>query len=199
MAMDDKLTGNSYKSKIKEPEKKVVDKVVSGKVKRRKGSKLSSFLISEDAGQVKSYILLDVLIPSLKKAIYDIITSGIEIILYGESGKNRSKTNATKVSYASYYDGSSRSQSYSYDPFKHSYSYDDIIIDQRGDAEEVLYKMDELISMYGVASIADFYDLVGITGNFTDNKYGWRDLRSAQVVRVRDGYCIKFPKVEPIN
>ena len=42
-------------------------------------------------------------------------------------------------------------------------------------------------------------DLVGVTGNYTDNKYGWTNIRNAEVVRVRDGYRIKLPRALPID
>ena len=54
--------------------------------------------------------------------------------------------------------------------------------------------MDELIDQYGVVSVGDLYDLVGVTGAYTDNNYGWTDLRTASVVRTRDGYMIKLPR-----
>ena len=67
------------------------------------------------------------------------------------------------------------------------------------EAEDVLERMDELIATYQVVSVADFYDLVGVSGNYTDNKYGWTDIRNASVIRVRDGYMIKLPKALPLN
>ena len=79
------------------------------------------------------------------------------------------------------------------------FDYDDITFATRGDAESVLMRMDELIDVYGSACVADFYDLAGVTGNYTDNKYGWIDLQSATVIRMRDGYIIKFPKVMPLK
>ena len=79
------------------------------------------------------------------------------------------------------------------------YDYDDIILESRGEAEDVLERMDELIATYQVVSVADFYDLVGVSGNYTDNKYGWTDIRNASVIRVRDGYMIKLPKALPLN
>ena len=79
------------------------------------------------------------------------------------------------------------------------YNYDDIILETRGEAEEVLERMEELIETYGIVSVADLYDLVGITGNYTDNKYGWTNIRNAEPVRVRDGYMLKLPKALPIN
>ena len=79
------------------------------------------------------------------------------------------------------------------------YDYDDIILETRGEAEDVLERMEELIDMYQLVSVADFYDLVGVSGNYTDNKYGWTNVRNASVVRVRDGYMIKLPKALPLN
>ena len=74
-----------------------------------------------------------------------------------------------------------------------------IILESRGEAEDVLERMDELIATSQVVSFADFYDLVGVSGNYTDNKYGWTDIRNASVIRVRDGYMIKLPKALPLN
>ena len=74
-----------------------------------------------------------------------------------------------------------------------------LLLESRGEAEDVLERMDELIATYQVVSVADFYDLVGVSGNYTDNKYGWTDIRNASVIRVRDGYMIKLPKALPLN
>ena len=196
---------NSHKSKENQkgsvPEKKV-EKVIAGTVKSKKKSEIRKFtdvFISEDVNNVKSYILLEVLVPAIKKAISDIVTNGIDMILYGETGKTKSNSIASKVSYRSYYDGRNGRRDYSAIRTKISYNYDDIILDNRGEAEEVLSRMDELISTYGLVSVADLYDLVGVTGNYTDNKYGWTDIRSASVIRVRDGYMLKLPKALPLD
>ena len=183
------------------PEKKV-EKVIAGTVKSKKKSEIRKFtdvFISEDINNVKSYILLDVLIPAIKKAISDIVTNGIDMILYGETGKTKSNSIASKVSYRSYYDGRNGRRDYSAIRTKISYNYDDIIFDNRGEAEDVLSRMDELISTYGLVSVADLYDLVGVTGNYTDNKYGWTNIRNASVIRVRDGYMLKLPKALPLD
>ena len=80
-----------------------------------------------------------------------------------------------------------------------SYSYDDIILSTRGEAEDVLTRMDELMDKYGLVRVADLYDLVGITGNYTDNKYGWTNIRNAKITRLRDGYMIEMPRAVPID
>lgn len=193
---------NSHASKEKEKngEEKKVKKIISGNARAKKKSEFSKFadvFVSEDAGNVKSYILMDVLVPAVKKAISDIVTSGIDMLLYGETGVHKRSGTSSKVSYRSYYDRSNRSSSSS--RTRNGYSYDDIILDNRGEAEEVLSRMDEIVAAYGTVSVADLYDLVGITGAYTDNKYGWTDIRSASVVRVRDGYMIKLPRALPLN
>ena len=60
-------------------------------------------------------------------------------------------------------------------------------------------RMDELIDVYGIVSVGDYYDLVGIQGDYTSENYGWTNIRNAQVVRVREGYMIKLPIALPIN
>lgn len=194
---------NSHKSKEVLSSEKKVEKIVSGTVKSKKKGEIHKFadiFISEDAGNVKSYIFMDVLIPAVKKAISDIVTNGIDMILYGESGRTKKNSGASKISYRSYYDRENEGKrDRGYSTGKMTYDYDDIILDNRGEAEEVLLKMDELIDNYGLISVADFYDLVGVTGDYTANKYGWTDIRSAKVLHVRDGYMIKLPRALPLN
>lgn len=76
-----------------------------------------------------------------------------------------------------------------------AYSYNDLIFNMRGDAELVLAKMWELLGTYRAVSIADMFDLAGVSSpnGYTDNKYGWTDLHDARVVRVNSGYIIDLP------
>lgn len=207
--MDDiDYKSNSNKSKIKDNDildannEHKIQKVTTGRVitKKKNGfQKFADEFISEDAKNIKTYVFGEVLIPAIKKALSDIIIDGINILLYGDARTGRSRSTADKVSYRSYYD---RDSSYRRDESRsmyNSYSYDDIILDSRGEAEDVLSRMDELIESYGLVRVADLYDLVGITGNYTDNKYGWTNIRNAQIVRVRDGYMIKMPRAIPID
>lgn len=201
---------NSYRSKELQkndnvkPEDRKIEKVVTGVVKTKKKSKFSQAMdnfISEDAKNVKSYVFGEVLIPAIKKAISDIVTDGIDIILYGEARGRNKRSTADRVSYRSYYDdrGGRNRMNERQAIMAGSYSYDDIILSTRGEAEDVLSRMDELIETYGLVRVADLYDLVGITGNYTDNKYGWMNIRNAEIIRVRDGYMIKMPRAVPID
>ena len=197
---------NSNKSKLEKEnsiEDHKVEKVVTGKVITKKKSGFQKFtdeFISEDAKNIKSYVFGEVLIPAIKKAISDIVTDGIDMILYGSSGGGSRRSTADKVSYRNYYDRKEPRPIDRYSSgYGSSYSYDDIILNSRGEAEDVLSRMDELMETYGLVRVADLYDLVGISGSYTDNKYGWTNIRNAQIVHVRDGYMIKMPRAIPID
>lgn len=199
--MDVKPNSNRFESEKKETaiEKKKVEKVASGKIRRKsEAKKITDIFISEDAHNVKNYILLDVLVPAVKKALSDVVKNGIDMILYGSTASNRDTSRASKISYRSYYDNPETHRT-SGSRIKNSCDYDDIVFESRGEAEEVLEKMDELIETYGAASILDFYEFAGITTDYTYNKYGWTDVHTAKVVRVSgDGYMIRLPKAMPL-
>lgn len=196
---------NSHRSKEEKnlPAEKKVNKIVTGKVTTKKNPtrKLKDTFISDEIHNVKDYIFLDVLIPAAKKAISDIVTNGIDMILYGETGHTKKKSGASTVSYRNYYDRRDDRDRYSSSSRSRvGYDFDDIVLESRAEAEEVIQRMDELIDTYGIVSVADMYDLVGLTCNYTDNKYGWTNIRNAEAVRLRDGgWVIKMPKALPIE
>lgn len=183
------------------PIERKMEKVVNGEAKTRKKSevkKFASIFIPEDTENVKSYILMDVIIPGIKNAIADVVS----IMLFGEIGRlgrsNRDK--GSKISYQKYY-RDDRDDRHDYSrPRASGFEYDDILFETRGDADLVLDQLDSAISTYGIVSVADLYDLAGITcHNYTANKYGWTDMRNAKVVRVRDGYILQLPRTVQIN
>lgn len=204
--MDDYTpNSNRFKEQQKEnatlPEKKI-QQITTGKVRVKKKSEMSKFkdvFISEDVSNVKSYIFMDVLVPAVKKAISDIVRDGIDMILYGDTKRSNRSSNASYVSYRDYSNRDRRDDCRNGGRNRSGYSYDDVILETRGEAEDVLTRMDELIETYGVVSVADMYDLVGKTCNYTDNKYGWKNIRTAEPIRVRDGYMLKLPKAGPID
>lgn len=197
---------NSFRAKEgKEPEReKRVEPVISGKVRTAKKtglSKVASIFLPKDINDVKTYVLMDVLVPMIKRGIIE----GITMLLSGSSGKG-GKGPADRVSYMRpYYDYNHQNeQGARVRQAQTGYMYDDIVFDSRGDAEEVLARMYEMIdSEYGNVSVADMYSLAGAstTGNYTANKYGWTDLSTARTVRTAngDGYILKLPRAIPLG
>ena len=202
-----KSNSHRSKEKIKESdsERKKLEKVVQGTAKVKKKSKTSKFaemFLAEDISNVKSYIVSDVLIPAAKKLFVDTIRDAVDMLVYG--GTNRVKRSggfrADYISYNRFSDRRDDRRSISDSRTRSGYSYDDIILESRGEAEEVLDRMDELIETYGMVSVMDLYDLVGVSGNYTDNKYGWINIKNAEPVRTMGGgYMLKLPKAIPLN
>lgn len=182
------------------PEKKV-EKVVTGTAKTRKKSEVKKFagtFLPEDVTSVKSYILMDVVIPGIKNAIADVVS----IMLFGEAGRIGGRKGGSKVQYQRFYDDRRDDRrEYSRPRTVGGFDLDDIIFESRGDADLVLDQLESVIANYGIASVADLYDLAGITPprGYTTNKYGWTDIRNAKVVRTRDGYILQLPRTVQIN
>lgn len=173
----------------KPKDEKALEKVVTGDVKvkkRSKGRKFIDLFINEDGADIKEYLLLEVFVPAVKDTILDLMN----MIFYGRT--RGSKKGSTYVSYNSYSDRNRRPTGR---VSRSSYTFDDITVESRGEAEKVLDVLNEMIDRYGEATVADFYDLVGVTGNgYTDRSYGWRDLRQASIQRTRDGYLFLLPR-----
>lgn len=199
--MDYKPNSNRFKEQQKEEslERKKPEKVVSSKVKVKKKSglqKMAGAMFAEDKEKVKSYILMDVLLPTIADGVTDILKKSIDAI-FGRKSTGRD-SRASKVSYRSYYDNPDRGNTTS-NRAKGVYDYDDIIFSSRAEAEEVLERMDELIELYGNVSVQEFYGFAGVSSEYTSNKYGWTDIHTAKVVRISgDGYMIKLPRATPL-
>lgn len=182
---------------------KNVTKVVNGTVKTKKKSgikKLADIFIAEDITTVVSYLLNDVLIPSAKKTLTEMIKNGSDMLINGETRSERNRSNGSRESYRSYYERNNEPRKTDNSHRRSALDYDDIVLETKVDAEDVLSQLDDLIANYNVVSVADLYQSVGIRNYpYTANDYGWTDLRNAYSMRVRDGYLLKLPKALPLN
>lgn len=198
---------NSHKAKSEEKAlvEKKVEKVISGtaKVRKKNGArKVADAFISEDAANVKSYIFNDVVVPTVKDLISDVIKSAVDTILFGGSSSRRNGNRRRNDGYVSYNRFSDRRDDRrdSRASVTSRYSLDDIILDSKGDAEYVLEQMDAILDTYGMVTVADLYDLVDISRDYTDQNYGWTSLGGARVTRVRDGgYMLELPRVTSLK
>lgn len=198
--MMEQYKSNSHKSKDAEAakaEEKKVEKVVTGGVRKKKPSALGSFFNSKDISEIKEYLIEDILKPTAKNLIYDLVCNGANMLL-GEPVRSKSKSPGSKVSYRSYGEHYNERKDYNKPRSQQAYSYTDLIFDNRADAEEVLYRMEEILDNFQAVSVSDLFDMAGVTGSYTDNKFGWTNLDDAYVERVRDGYIINLPKASTI-
>lgn len=201
---DYKPNSHRFKEQQKqEQEEKKVTKVIDGNARLRKkngASKLADILVAEDINTVKDSLFSDILVPALKKVISDVVTNGIDMILYGSTGASRPKGPGSTISYSKYYAQPKAQTARSHPVSLATYNYDEVEIQTRAKAETVLMQMDEIVDTYGFVKVADLYELAGVSGNYTGYNYGWDNIRSASVVRLPNGwYTIKLPRAKPID
>lgn len=204
---------NSQKSK-EEPKKastkdKKIEKVVIGEVERRKptlGKRFMQTFGGGDARGVGSYIMWDVLLPAAKDTIADAVSQGVERMIFGESRSSSRRGGHRPGGPNGYTSYNRMSDNRRDDPrptlsrqARSKFDFDEIVLNTRVEAEEVVDKLFEIVSSYGAVTVADLYELVGITGSFTDNKYGWVELRGSGVERVRNGYLLNLPRPSQLD
>lgn len=209
---------NSNKSKAnpEEDTRTKREKIVTREVREKRkglGHKVAETFAGDDMRSVGSYLLFDVIIPAAKTMISDAASQGVERMLFGDSrprrGNSYGGSNRGGQSYTSYSSvartspagraGSSDGPREISRTGRALHDFREIVIPDRGDAQQVLRELESLIDNYNMASVADFYDFVGVTGDFQDQKFGWMDLASARIVRVRDGFILDLPRPESLD
>lgn len=185
--------------------KPAVERVVKTPARIDKGSlgkqALQAFF-AEDIREVGNYLLWDIALPSIKNAVSDVFTSGIDRLLFGgDGGPQRSRGNKSYTSY------SNRTYGRRETPTERTYTQrdrrehnlDSIIFATRSEAEDVLNHLISICDQYDVATVGDLYGMAGISQSYTDENWGWRDLRSGRAVRSRNGYILDLPKPEDVR
>ena len=186
---------------IEEANSKKLESVVSGNVSMRKKTtlkKVADIFFQKDINDVKSYLIMDVLIPEIRDALYNLVMKGLDMMLYDGKRTRKSSSNTMRVNYSAKYNNQTSipESSNSSPRTKSGLNFDDVVFDDRMDAEEVLNQMLNIIEQYDSVSVADFCELAGIPGEYTDRKYGWTSLGAAEVKRISGGgYILKLPRV----
>ena len=203
--------GNSKKEREKKEipvvDKKIV-KVVTGEVVQKPkgpGRKFKEVFFGGDAKHAASFVASDVLLPALRNLIVDMVTKGAERLIYGESSRRRLPTNYG----ARYQYQSGASHVFRPDPRERSpmmptrgrtnrHDMNDIVIGTKEEAELVVERLTDILDQYEVVSVADLYELLGLSSSHIDNKWGWTYLGSVQIRQIRQGYLLELPPLEEI-
>lgn len=213
--------GNSNASKVNRPkvasprvevevEGPAQPKIVTGKVIRRKtplGRRFAETFFKGDG--VVAYLLKDVLIPAAQNLLTDFVTQGIEKAVYGEV-QSRPRTG-----YSGYRGSSTINRPYTqYNqpttiisrpgvnravperrPITQPDALDigDVILETKVEAQSIAEKLMEIVEEYQVVTVATLNEMLGQTPEYTDNKFGWTNLSSMDIKRVREGWLILLP------
>lgn len=198
------LPGNTDKAKEgASPEKKVIAKA---KVQKKSAIKeaLRTFFV-QDLPEIAEHLVIDVAIPAAKNAITDMVTQGIQQLLYGEVDIRRRPTSG----YTSYSSSSRDNRGNAY--YRPQVSdrrerrqpkptnVEDLVFDTRGDAVDVIEYVAEQIEEYGQVSVADLMSSVGIQPRYTDERWGWTTTDAFEIRQIREGWLVSADRPEPLK
>lgn len=167
---------------------------------KSKARQIAEIFVGGDLKETAEHVRDDVAIPALKNFLYDSLSEGLQRLLWGET-KNDRRRNSTHRDYVGYSRRARESRPTQQTSTRYSrvaQGFDDVVLATRTEAESVLSRMYDLIDNYKMVTVAEFYSLVGISAEFTDENWGWRDLRSANIQHIRDGFRINLPKPEEL-
>lgn len=201
--------------KKERPEKEVIEKVVITEVVQKPkgiGRKFKEIFLGGDAKQAASYVGRDVLLPALRNLIVDMVTKGVESVVYGES---RYRRRGPVVNYSNRYQGIQYNRPFDpreqRDPRERSYQpavqprgrqnrheINDVVIATKEEADLVIERLADILDKYELVSLADLYDLLGLQTSHIDNKWGWTYLGNIQVRQIRQGYLLELPPLEEL-
>jgi hypothetical protein len=195
-------------------EKKQLAKVVDVQPKKVKRSLLGRLVTGimgpEGLPSIGTYVNDEIIKPAVKNIIFDAITSGLSRALNMDYRQNRggytpynrssSQPRRPGTNYSNNYNNS-RQQPEERKPIRPArYGVEDYVIEDKFDAANVLTTLTEAADKYDNVSVADYYDLIGASSQYTDNTYGWTidTIVHARIMPVYGGFIIKFPPVEVI-
>lgn len=193
------------------PEREPVQRIVGeGDVKRKRslGRKLKENFGGDDIKTVMAFVATDVLLPKAKDAIFDGGAEFLHRMVFGsarnpQASSDRSRGTNYNRMYVSpnkgYGSPAPSQQRNEPAPSRGPNDIQDFIFADRGPAEEVLDKMIALVDHYGTVSVHEMKAMLGVTGEFTDQKWGWKNLGSSSVIRERDGYRLALPKMVSLD
>ena len=154
---------------------------VKGEVTKKKtglGKKLRAVFFEEDAKSTGKKLVGDVLVPAAKDLLYDLITKGAGIGIYGESSSRKGKRGESKSSYTSYYKSDTRERERARRVNPVTIDLNEYGFEIEDDAQSLLDMLRRDIRDNGEALVTSFFDSIGETPNteYTIADYGWDDI-----------------------
>lgn len=200
-------------SKRPEPPAKDIKKIVQGEVTTRKkplGKRFLDLFVQGSPSGAARAVVQDIMIPALKDMMLDAGNTAWEQTLYGDTqsrprGRGRPGRGVAQYAY-------NRITSPGSSPLREeprrtmsrrdraNHNFDEIILESRAEANEIIEQMYEIVSKFEEVSVSDLYKMVGMDAEFTDEKWGWTDMAGSDVTRLSGGgYLLVLPRPEPLD
>jgi hypothetical protein len=174
------------------------------------GRKMKSIFFGGEFKSASRYVVTDVILPAFRDTVFDVMTAGTERVIYGESRtprrRHRGMTTGALGSITNYNRPIQRGARSAMLPDQPPRGMNrvtrresnDVLIADREEAVLVLDTLNECITRYEVASLADLNELLNQPSAVVDQKWGWFSLSDANIRQTRQGYLLELPPLEEI-
>jgi hypothetical protein len=202
---------NNEASKRPKAENKNIERITSGEVVRRRKplrKRFSETFIAGDAKTAVQYALYEIVFTAFRDMAVDSVNGITEKLFYGDTRRHRGITPPQTGPYGNVaYNRVSDPRAGRLPSAQRALSrmararhdFDEIVLDDRSEAEDVIDRLFDLVSRYDEATVADLYELLGLGSTHPDHKWGWTNLQGAGVTRVRGGYLLDLPDPRPLE
>lgn len=203
---------NSKQAKATEAPREKLTPVTSADVGRRKrglGQKFKSAFFSGSPQEAVGHMVEDVVVPAIRDTLFEALQSGLNHLIFGDRAPGKSHARSSFMSNTAghvAYDAMNPSskpkaaqQRMLSRGARARHDLAELVIPSRIAAEEVIDRMFDILSVEGVVSVAQLYELTGVRAEHTDLKWGWTNLRGAKPVRNgRGGFLLNLPEPEAL-
>lgn len=210
------IPANSFKERESQQQssaqREPVERIVTGKVITRKQpwySRAARGMVSDDAHTIGDYVLMEIVVPTLKNLLREVVVGSLDRTLFGAS--NRAALGRTMVMGRPSSAGGIRTK---YDHMnangdprdrpmspraRANHEFEEILLTDREEALSVISRLMDEIARYNVATVADLYNACGKSSGPADRNWGWKDLSEARAEQYRGHWLIKLPDPIPLR
>lgn len=190
----------------KTKERKVIGHDFTEK-KKSKAQKVAETFLGGDIKDVMASIVYDVVVPTAKDLLYNIIDTGSNRLIYGNEAPARNGRRSNRrefTSYGQYYNNRQSDRQRGFRELtpheRETHEFQNFVAPDRDMADEVLTYLTELIERKGRATVGDFLHAIGkgSQATFADEKWGWRSMARAQIRQIREGWLMELPPTEEV-
>lgn len=163
----------------------------AGAILRKKSTarKISdSILPKSDRKEIADYLVHDVALPALKETLSDIVSNGVNMMLFGDTRSSKSSVRGNDK-YKRDYGSNKYSRGHSVRPDsrrRRELDLDDIIFPNRGAALRAYDNLLDILDEYHWVKVKDLFNEAELTPDWTGDAYGWDELPArAEVERIK--------------
>lgn len=192
---------NSHKKK--EETRQPLKQVTKGKVTLREETGVDKIKNTVWGKYVKPALIfagVSIILPALKDMAEDAVTSMIRGAFSGGDYSRTRKSSNGFVDYGSFGKKSAQPEKRELSHrARATHNFQELILESRAEGEYIISQLEGLIDKYDQATVKDMYELAGIQGSFTDEKWGWVNLDTARVRTHAGGYLLDMPRPENLE